>query len=96
MHLTSPYYDPYNNLNNLDLKKFTSDDALLISMLLGIDYKKERFNIEQFHIGLNIELEHGLIDSLTNVTNDDPILTGKLVLAHLKKVPDYYSRISKI
>jgi len=44
-------------------------------------------------MGMDVELEHGKIDELTNVTNDDPLLTGKIALAHLNEFPDYYDRL---
>jgi hypothetical protein len=47
-------------------------------------------------MGLEVELEHGAADSKTNVTNNDPILTGKIAWAHLNKLPDYYTRLKKI
>ena len=40
-----------------------------------------------------MELEHGLVDPHTNVTNDDPIMTGKIALAHLNEFLDYYTRL---
>jgi hypothetical protein len=43
-----------------------------------------------------VELEHGLRDLLTNVTDDEPIVTGKIALAHLKEFPDYYSRLARM
>jgi hypothetical protein len=45
---------------------------------------------------LEVELEHGYRDPLTNVTNDDPVITGKIALAHLYEFPDYYTRLSKL
>lgn len=47
-------------------------------------------------MGLDVELEHGKISPSTNVTNDDPIMTGKIALAHLNEFPDYYTRLSKM
>ncbi|MFC1918289.1 DUF5661 family protein [Chloroflexota bacterium] len=58
---------------------------------LGIDWSK--FDIEQYRMGLDVELEHGKVDQPTNVTNDDPIMTGKIALAHLNEFPDYYTRL---
>jgi len=46
-------------------------------------------------MGLDIELEHGLVDPNTNVTDDDEIITGKIALAHLNEFPDYYTRLEK-
>jgi hypothetical protein len=47
-------------------------------------------------MGLDVELEHGKIDPQTNVTNDEPIMTGKIALAHLNEFPDYYTRLDKM
>jgi hypothetical protein len=75
---------------------FTIEEAAEIAKKLGIDFSKEKFNIEDFKNGLNVELEHGLRSSKTNVTNDDPILTGKIALAHLNEFPDYYVRLKRL
>lgn len=73
---------------------FTIEEAELIAKHLSIIFDK--FDLEQFRIGLNVELEHGTINLLTNITNDDPILTGKVTLAHLNEFPDYYKRLSEM
>jgi len=75
-------------------KSFSVEDAKRIGEAIGIDWKK--FDVEQFRMGLDVELEHGLIDSKTNVTNDDEIMTGKIALAHLNEFPDYYTRLEKM
>lgn len=75
---------------------FTREEALRIGRELGIDWSKSRFDAEQFRVGLNTELEHGRRDPVTNVTNDNPLLTGKIALAHLNEFPDYYVRLSKM
>ena len=75
-------------------KLFTTDQARKIGAKLGIDWN--RFNVEQFRMGLDVELEHGLIDPATDVTGDDPILTGKIALAHLNEFADYYTRLDKM
>lgn len=72
-------------------KVFTADQAKQIGEQLGIDWSK--FDVEQFRMGMDVELEHGLIDPNTNVTNDDPLMTGKIALAHLNEFPDYYTRL---
>lgn len=54
------------------------------------------FDVEQFRMGLDVELEHGLISPATNVTNDDPVMTGKIALAHLNEFSDYYTRLKKM
>jgi hypothetical protein len=72
-------------------KHFTAQEAREIGEELGIDWK--RFDVEQFRMGLDVELEHGLVDPQTNVTDDDPVLTGKIALAHLNEFSDYYTRL---
>jgi hypothetical protein len=73
---------------------FTTEQAREIGDKLGIDWI--RFNVEQFRMGLDIELEHGMIDPSTNVTGNGPILTGKIALAHLNEFADYYTRLDKM
>ena len=72
-------------------KHFTKEDAQKIGDEIGVDFGK--YPLEEFQMGLAVELEHGLVDAQTNVTNDDPIMTGKIALAHLKEIPDYYTRL---
>jgi len=72
------------------VKKFTLADAREIAEKLGIDFSKAGFTPEEYLEGINIELEHGLVDPETNVTSDDPLMTGKIALAHLNEVPFYY------
>jgi len=75
-------------------RSFTTEEALAIATVLGIDFEALKFDLEQFRMGLNVELEHGLHDPVTNVTGSDPIVTGKIALAHLKEFPDYYTRLA--
>jgi uncharacterized protein DUF5661 len=75
-------------------KHFTIEEAKRIGEALGIDWSM--FDIEQFRMGLNVELEHGKRDSSTNVTEDDEVVTGKIALAHLNEFPDYYTRLQKM
>ena len=75
-------------------KRFNLDKAKQIGDALGIDWIK--IGVEQFWMGLEVELEHGARDPETNVTNDDPLLTGKIALAHLKEFPDYYTRLQNM
>ena len=75
-------------------KHFTAAEAKQIGEALGIDWSK--FDIEQYRMGLDVELEHGKVDPHTNVTDDDPIMTGKIALAHLNEFPDYYTRLDKM
>jgi len=73
---------------------FKTEQAREIGDKLGIDWRS--FNVEQFRMGLDVELEHGLIDPSTDVAGNDPILTGKIALAHLNEFSDYYSRLEKM
>lgn len=73
-------------------KRFSLAEAKRIGEALGIEWQD--FGIEQFQMGLEVELEHGTRDILTNVSNDDALITGKIALAHLKEFPDYYTRLS--
>jgi hypothetical protein len=75
-------------------KVFTAAQAKKIGESLGIDWK--RFDVEQFRMGMDVELEHGVVDGHTNVTNDDPLTTGKIALAHLNEFPDYYTRLHEM
>lgn len=75
---------------------FSSEDAKKIAKKLNIDFSKEKFNLNEFTMGINVELEHGTRFSNTNVTNNDPILTGMIALAHLQEFPDYYTRLNKL
>lgn len=76
------------------IRHFTDEEAGKIGKALNIDWSK--FDVEQFKMGLEVELEHGRRDPATNVTNDDPVLTGKIALAHLNEFPDYYIRLKKM
>ena len=78
----------------VNVEKFSEEEAKKIGDILGITWDK--FDVNQFMKGLNVELEHGARDSKTNVTNDDKIMTGKIALAHLNEFPDYYTRLEKL
>ena len=75
-------------------KHFTAEEAKRIGESLGIDWSE--FDVEQYRMGLDVELEHGLVDPHTNVTDDDPTITGKIALAHLNEFSDYYTRLEKM
>ncbi|MGL5414658.1 MAG: DUF5661 family protein [Clostridium sp.] len=77
-------------------KSFSESEALKIATKLKIDFNKVKFNLLDFTKGMNVELEHGKINKKTNVTNDNPLLTGKIALAHLNEFPDYYKRLEKL
>lgn len=69
---------------------FEIEDAIYASEILNIKFDK--FSLDEFLDGINIELEHGKINSETNVTSDDLILTSKIALAHLNEFPNYYNK----
>jgi len=75
-------------------QQFSPEEARRIGDSLGIDWSQ--VDLEQFRMGLFVELEHGTKDPETNVTNDDQRLTGKIALAHLKEFPDYYTRLAAL
>ncbi|NMA09780.1 MAG: hypothetical protein GX932_01980 [Methanomicrobiales archaeon] len=72
----------------------TADEARAMGAHLGITW--EEFDVEQFRRGMVVELEHGLRDPATNVTDDDLFLTAKIALAHLNEFPDYYDRLEEM
>lgn len=73
-------------------RHFEVAEAQKIGEELGITWDK--FDVEQFRMGMDVEMEHGTVDPNTNVTNDDSLLTGKIALAHLNEIRDYYSRLA--
>ena len=75
---------------------FTAEQAKAVSQLLSIDFNVVAFDLEEFRRGLEVELEHGLRHMDTNVTDDDPVVTGKIALAHLRELPDYYDRLEAV
>jgi len=77
-------------------KTFTADEARTAGEEIGIDWATSPFDVEQFRIGMNVELEHGLHDMSTNVSDDDTKITAKIALAHLNEFPDYYTRLERM
>ncbi len=77
-----------------DKRQFTAEEARSIGTRLGLDWAT--IDLEQFRRGLEVELEHGARDPETNVTNNDPLLTGKIAWAHLKEIGDYYTRLDQL
>ena len=73
---------------------FTTAQAEAIAAEIGLDFANRPFDVEQFRLGMNVELEHGLEDAKTNVTGNDPAMTGKIAWAHLNEFPDYYTRLA--
>jgi len=74
--------------------KTSEEQARTVGTTLGIDWG--RVDLQQFRRGLEVEMEHGARDPLTNVTNDDLMLTGKIALAHLDEIKDYYTRLDRM
>jgi len=77
-------------------KAFDMEEAKKIGEMIGIDWENSPFGVSEFRSGLMVELEHGSHDPQTNVTNDDPVMTGRIALAHLKEFPDYYKRLENM
>jgi len=87
--------DPQPRRQDMSSKRqFTPAEAKRIGDAIGVDWKT--IPLEQFRMGLAVELEHGLHDPGTNVTDDDEIVTGKIALAHLNEFPDYYDRLERM
>jgi hypothetical protein len=77
-----------------ETRRTSSDEAKRVGDSIGVDWN--RFDLEQFRAGMDVEFEHGLHDPQTDVTGDDPIMTGKIALAHMKEFPDYYERLERM
>jgi len=77
-----------------DQRKTSTEEARRIGDQIGVDWS--RFDVEQFRAGMDVEFEHGSHDPQTDGTGDDPILTGKIALAHMKEFPDYYERLERM
>ncbi|MCJ7754491.1 MAG: hypothetical protein MUP13_07990 [Thermoanaerobaculales bacterium] len=75
-------------------RDFNVDEAKSIGNQLQVNW--EKVDLEEFRLGLAVELEHGSRDPDTDVTHNDPLVTGKIALAHLNEFPDYYTRLSKM
>jgi chromosome condensin MukBEF MukE localization factor len=78
----------------VEKKRTSVEEARRVGDAIGVDWG--RFEVEQFRSGMDVELEHGSRDPQTDVTHDDPILTGKIALAHMKEFPDYYERLDRM
>ena len=75
-------------------RRTTLDEATRVGDEIGVDWN--RFDLEQFRAGMDVEYEHGSHDPQTDVTGDDPVITGKIALAHMKEFPDYYVRLERM
>jgi hypothetical protein len=81
---------------NTSRETVNPEEARRFGSEIGVDWEKAPFDVEQFRMGMEVEFEHGRHDPQTNVTNDDPVLTAKIALAHLKELPDYYTRLKRM
>jgi Protein of unknown function (DUF5661) len=77
-------------------RKVSADEARGVGEQIGIDWESSPFDVEQLRIGMEVEFEHGSHDPQTNVTDDEPIVTGKIAWAHLKEFADYYVRLRQM
>ena len=75
-------------------RRTTLDEARRVGDLIDVDWKT--CDLRQFRRGMDVEYEHGVRDPQTDVTHDDPILTGKIALAHMKEFADYYARLGRM
>ena len=75
-------------------KRTTDEEARRVGDEIGVDWS--RFDLGQFRHGMDVEFEHGSHDPQTDVTHDDPIMTGKIAFAHIKEFPDYYERLERM
>jgi hypothetical protein len=77
-----------------DTPHFTGKEARAAGERIGMDWATSKFDVDQFRIGMDVELEHGTQDPATNVTDDDIVVTAKIARAHLNEFPDYYTRLA--
>ena len=75
-------------------RRTSIEEAQRVGDAIGVDW--DRLDLEQFRAGMDVEFEHGAHDPQTDVTHDDPIITGKIALAHMKEFPDYYERLQRM
>ena len=78
----------------IEKRRTTTHEARRVGDAIGVDW--DCFDVEQFRAGMDVEFEHGSHDPQTDVTHDDPIVTGKIALAHMKEFPDYYERLDRM
>ena len=95
----APWTAPHlgGNVNGMTSPEhFTLGEARAAGERIGVDWDASPFGLEQFRMGMDVELEHGTRDPQTNVTGDDVIMTAKIARAHLNEFPDYYTRLAKM
>jgi hypothetical protein len=72
---------------------FTTEDAAAALAAAGINISGELYDLADVRDGMNVELEHGTRFPDLDVSGDDPVITLKIALAHLREFPDYYQRL---
>jgi hypothetical protein len=77
-----------------DERRTSTEEAKRVGDQIGVDW--DRFDLEQFRAGMDVEYDHGTHDPQTDVTGDDPVITGKIAFAHMKEFPDYYERLERM
>lgn len=88
---------PAHHRNIIGVKpRFSIHDAERACDLIGIDLGAERFDLSDVLVGMAVELEHGTRTPDLDVTGDDPVLTAKIAIAHLREIPDYYERLARM
>jgi hypothetical protein len=92
--VNEPPRDRRGGRDMTESRRTSIEEARRVGDAIGVDWT--RFDLEQFRTGMDVELEHGSHDPQTDVTHDDPILTGKIALAHMKEFPDYYERLERM
>jgi hypothetical protein len=80
----------------MKIAAFDREQVVQTAEFLEIDWTQEAFDIEALHKGMEVELEHGSREEATDITHDDPVLTAKIALAHLREFPDYYERLASM
>jgi hypothetical protein len=83
-------------MTELSGKDFNEEETKQIGKQIGINWETSSFDVDQFRRGFAVELEHGIHDPETDVSGNDPVITGKITWAHLKEFPDYYDRLEKM
>jgi Protein of unknown function (DUF5661) len=73
---------------------FTTDDAAAALAAAGFDISGAPYGLEEIRDGMNVELEHGTRFPDLDVSGNDPVVTLKIALAHLREFPDYYQRLA--
>ena len=78
----------------LAARTFSASEAMDIGRSIGVDFTQ--IDPQEFRMGLAVELEHGTRDPETDVTGDNLEMTGRIALAHLREIPDYYTRLQRM